>query len=72
MHPTDRYKEAVRQANDATIRKFDVHGPYTPGTPEHAFWLEAFDIAMRTRIVLIVGSLVQDWTRILWGGCRWC
>lgn len=48
MHPTDRYKEAVRQANDATIRKFNVHGPYTPGTPEHAFWLEAFDVAMRT------------------------
>lgn len=46
MHSIDRHKKAVAFANAKTFERFSAHGPYTPDTPEHDFWLRQFDIAM--------------------------
>jgi len=47
MYPTEAYKEAVRHANTEIFRRFNIRGPYTPGTNEHAEWLKEFDRAFK-------------------------
>lgn len=39
----DIYQAAVKYANNKTYEKFLIHGPYTPGSKEHDFWLKALD-----------------------------
>lgn len=46
MHPVDIHKAAIAAANAATFAKFGMHGPYTPGTEEHTFWLSILDSEM--------------------------
>lgn len=51
MHSIDRHRKAIAHANDRTLEKFGVHGPYQPGSEAHAFWLERYDIFIRVDIL---------------------
>ncbi len=51
MNPIAVHQAAVARANCQTAEEFGVAGPYEPGTPEHDFWLDAFDAAFVCREV---------------------
>lgn len=43
MHLIDAYQKAVVKANQATVEKFNVNGPYEPNSECHKFWIKEFD-----------------------------
>jgi hypothetical protein len=51
MGATDWYKAAVKFANEQTVEKFSVHGPYEIGSECHKFWLEQMDYEMKRQII---------------------
>lgn len=62
-HPVDVHQKATAYARQETVNKYGPNSvPVTPGSEEHAYWLQQYDSSVRSQQLLDDVTLPEIWT----------